>query len=541
MTVNFIELSHPAISLPEQLSAEWVVESNRLVQPDCMTTFKRWIIPGYASQQATEVTHYFLDFFKDWIAEKQQIAPDRLITIIQLAEDHIKNSESLTQESGDLERYILGARIQLNHFDAEHTRAALQARCIEHNKALFTKWDKLRFEAKPEDKEIFFVHPDLVDFIFKTHLHRHIRHQDYQHTIEMLPVMKQRGGVEVIDNEAHLLMCGRKTAWSQIRNRIKQGEDERLYSHESEASKQYWMYLDEGFVPHNRYDLDTPYRFKKLEVAPRQCQVQIVTSHAPQEKWGFADRLLKGTRHTSLRLIIREGFERDHPDLPFKGGEVYSIGWGAEEWRDFSQLSPLASLKGQLFCPDSFEFFAEDLYETTQDTTDEKVIKVFEIARQWSHQNITFHSNTSNCTTISAQLLKEAGIEDLEVKEHMAYLWYRLLVPKSCRRYLDPIGKAYQEYVPDFIQWPVRQVGGFFYACLFIPIFSLLGAWKRNLHFAKEVLDPENPTHIEPLFSRISDLFDSEKMSFDLSMHVYKWQKKQAKLHPLSCRLIKQT
>ena len=496
----------------------------------------RILIPGYAGFQDGKVTQYFLRFFQEVIGEKKAVPSDQLRRIIRLAEGHIfqkvgDHPSRVSKKMGDLERYVFAARIRLNDFASPEHKEILRAIVKRDNRPLFTKWEDLNFSIREEDKEAFWTHPDLVDFLFSQHLHRHIRYPDYDHKIEMLPCLRQRDGAWMAENEAHLKMNGRATPWSQIRHQLKvENKSNRLYSQETDGTKKYWMYLQDGFVQHDCHDMEHLRSLKTLDRPPSLCKVQVVTTHAPHEKWNFADRFLKGARHTFFRVIVGQGFQARHPDLPYRDGEVYSIGFGGSEGYA-SIFQPLAAVKGKFFSPDNWEFYPENLVITEFDAIEEKIVRLFDLLKQRALQDQVFHVMANNCCTNAIGVLREAEILDVPIKEHFVTMLYEYVVPEWLRYYLDRLFNVIVRHTPDIVTKLARKVCQFFYSLIIPPLFSLLGAWRAGITYS-----PKTDTglfngrmgrasnQIKALYSNIYDIFDPDRMSFDLTHRVWRWQ-----------------
>ncbi|MBS0653391.1 MAG: hypothetical protein JSR39_07700 [Verrucomicrobia bacterium] len=563
MATVLLDLRQNALpNMPQELPSGVQADGGALVEGGgWLNAVARSIIPGYATSEDAKVTKYFLNFFKDIIAEKKCIPADQLKKIIRFAEQHIAERVSFrrghnltehTKEIADLERYAFAARIRLNDFESPQQKEALRGVVQRHNQSQFAKWDRLNFDNKPADKEAFFANPDMVDFVFKQHLHRYIRHQDYMHKVEMWPVLKQREGSWVVESEAHLKMNGRPTPWSTIRKMFKVEEDtERLYTEETDGTKRYWMYLDEGFVQHDRHDFQNMRRFKQLERPPSTCKVQLITTHAPEDKWFWGDRLLQGARHTFFRIVIGEGFQRSHPDLPYRDGEVYSIGFGGPG-NTVNVLQPLTTFRGRLYSPDSWEFYTEDLQVTEVDATDDKIIRLFDIVKQRATEEQGFHVIGSNCATNGMAMLREAEILDIPTKNHMITMWYEYIFSEDFRKYIDKGCDFIVRYTPESVKEVVKNIGLFIYSLVFAPLFLLLGAWRTKVAYDPETPDALNGitaeegmvranNRIKALFSNIYDFFDPEKMSFDLTHNVWRWQVKDAETHPERSFIIKQS
>lgn len=384
--------------------------------------------------------------------------------------------------------------------------------------ALFKKWKKLHFPEKA------FKHfPDLVDFIFKSHLHRHIKHLYYNHKIEMRPVFVRKREKIVIEDHPHLLFKGEFTPWFKIREKIQVDGRKKLYSMEG-RQKRMWTYLERGLTPLDKEDFLHPQPLRSLPCPPEKSRIEIVTTHAHKEDWNCTDRFLKGTRHSFLRIVPGRGFPDSKAGL--NKGYVYSFGWRAASWETFSPLRPLSTSQGEWSCPDVFEFYKHDMYVTPLDVSDEKLIRIMDVIRKKGQEAYPFHFITANCAGTLAAVLRAAEIVELDTKEHIASMWYKFLFPKAMRNSLS----YFKKVIPHFLLEGMRRVSDVIYSVVCIPIFSLLGAWTTNASRADAgVMNgwSEGTAHrIKALFSNISDLFHPEKMKFHLTKKIYKWQKK---------------
>ena len=169
--------------------------------------------------------------------------------MLLLAEQHTASCRSSALPR--LNHYTLVVREKLQLFEASCARTERVKKCESNNLKLLTQWKKWGF---PE--EAFGGHPDLVDFVLRVHLHRYIRHADYQHTIKMLPTFVRRGDAISVVSHPHLLVNGQMTPWSKIAQKIAVDEAGNLYSEEGNGKKLPWMYLDQGFVQKDRHDFE---------------------------------------------------------------------------------------------------------------------------------------------------------------------------------------------------------------------------------------------------------------------------------------------
>lgn len=518
---------NPGTETPQTLPSNLYVQEGRLCNGGWKNALQRFFIPGHASSQDAKVSEFFMSFFKGLFQKRLTAAEQGKIKgMLVLAEQHIAHGKGYfkaqTQDTCRLEHYTLAARRQINQFLPGSSEESLAQKCSSDNKALLAKWTKLGFAEKA-----FWQCPDLVDFVFKSFLHRHITHPYYNHKIEMRPVPVWKAGQIVTEDHPHLLVDGIFTPWSKISSKIKIDADERLYSIEN-GEKKYWMYLDTGLTKWDKNNFDTPRRLFKLERPPLASRVEIITTHAHKEDWHLGDRFLKGTRHAFFRIVPGAGYSARNPNPRLDDGSVYSLGWGAR-WRDFSIHQPLSTLRGKWVCPDGFEFFKEDLCITPIDISDEKMIKLFEIVRKRSKEDYPFNVINANCCGGTADVLREAGVVNLCTKNHLSFVLYKFLFPKSVRYGLDKVGKFFESITPAIFSRAFQRVAGVIYSAIWAPFFTLLGAWRTNLTYeAGEGPRVIAANHIKALFSNAFDFFSPNKMEFDLTKNVYKWQKKHS-------------
>lgn len=519
-----ISLDHNS-SIPSSLPQNIYVEKNELTEGGWINYLKRCFIPNFATNQDRKITDFFIGYFKKIInSEATPLERQKLTGMISLADQH----SARVQGSSRLEHYSLAARNLFNLFDALHVKNTLTNRCRSNNESLLNRWNKLGYS-----EEAFWKCPDLVDFIFKAHLHHHISHPDFNHSIQMKSCVVLRDGKHTVVQEPHLLMNGTQTPWSEIRQRIKLDREGRLYS-EEKGQKKYWMYLEEGFTKWDKYNYDIPRRFRKIDQVPLRSRVELITTQARKKDWAFTDRVLKGTRHTFIRIIPGQDFLARNPNAVVKEGELYSFGWGAR-WSSFSAWLPFATLQGQHFCPDNWEFLnKEDFHITPIEIDDEqKIVKLLDLIQEHNQGDRSFNVTTANCSGEVADILEQADILKLETKNHLGYLFYKLLVPKCIRTPINMFSRLIHQVTPGFISKSVEAIAGFAFSVIFAPIFSILGAWKTN------VVNDEGDTsernmrkvaagkNIKPHFTSVFDMFNPEKMKFDLTLNVYKWQKRQ--------------
>ena len=518
---------HSSTEIPTVLPSNLYVQDDKLYVGDWKNALQRFFVPWCASSQDAKASEFFISFFKDSFLRRSTAAEkEKIKGMLVLAEQHIARGKgcfsSQTQDTRRLEHYTFVARQKLNLFKPEHTQEMLAEKCRSDNKVLLGKWTKLGFS-----EQSFWSSPDLVDFVFKSYLHRHITHPNYNHQIAMKPVPVWQGGRLVMEDQPHLLVDGRLTPWSQIAGKIQIDRDERLYSMEN-GEKKYWMYLDTGLTKWDKNNFDIPRRLFKLDRPPLGSRVEVITTHAHKEDWHLGDRFLKGTRHSFFRIVPGQGYSARNPNSRLDDGSVYSLGWGAR-WRDFSFHQPLSTLRGKWVCPDNFEFLKEDLCITPLDISDEKMIKLFDIVKKRSKEEYPFNVINANCCGGTADVLREAGVVDLCTKNHLAFMLYKFLFPKTIRHGLAKISGFFERITPTILTQALHRVAGIIYSAVWAPFFTLLGAWRTNLIFENE--DGARAiaaNRIKALFSNAFDFLSPNKMEFDLTKNVYKWQKKQA-------------
>lgn len=507
-TISF----NSASPLPRELPSNLSVGRDGLVEGDWKSGLLRFFLPGYAAKHDKNITEYFIEFFKkEFAAQEQPFRRERLQEVLHLSDQHIANAGS-TFETGRLEHYVHVARQRLN---LENPSASA---CAEHNSKLLDRWKKLGF-----DETAFWTSPDLVDFVFKSHLHRYITYPYYNHTITSEWIIARRNGQVEPVKEPHLLFNGRMRSWSEIKKTLTVSPEGELV----DTQRRYWQYLDQGLTQSDRFNTNQPHHLRILNPAPERCVLELVTTHAHEEDHVIVDRLLKGTRHSFFRINFRNGFGNGFVD----GGQ-YSFGWGTR-WMNFSLSSPLSTHKGEWMSPDSYEFINQDLCITPIPITDAQALRVIELIRSRAEEMHPFHMVTSNCCGISAETLSEAGIIDLQTKEHMAFLLFKLIVPGFIRKPLKKISECLSCMIPDVILQVVSNLYKFLYAIIFAPIFSLLGAWRTQITYEEEPAEQpvgnmvQASNRIKALFSNVFDLFSPSKMTFDLTKNIYKWQKRQ--------------
>jgi hypothetical protein len=518
--------SHSA--LPKNL----YVESGKLVVGDWKNFLLRFFVPSIASAQDAKVSDYFISYFSEFLFQKE-IPQDaqKVKSMLSLAEQHVVRGRNWvwgqTLDTCQLERYTLAARQRLGYFEPERTQQSLRDKCRFDHRTLFDKWTKLGF-----DEEAFWGAPDLVNFVFRSHLNRHLAHPYYKHTIRMLPTPVRRGEQLVMERQPHLLMNGHQTSWLDIQKRVKIDENDKLYSLEN-GQKKYWTYLEKGLTQWDVNRFDHPCPLRQLDAPPLRSRVEVVTTHAHKEDWNLADRLLKGSRHSFFRIVPGAGFSTRHPEAGLEEGAVYSLGWGAK-WRDFSIFKPLSTLRGRWFCPDAFEFLKEDQWITPIDITDDQVLHLFEIVKRRNQEEHPFHIITSNCCGVTADILKEAGIMSFCTKDHMATMWYKFFMPKWMRRHIDRGWAWAERTTPVFVVSRLHTFSALVYSALLMPLFSLLGAWRTTLSFEDEdgsshdvsLMRARASNRVKALFSNIFDVFSPRKMEFDLTKNIYRQQKR---------------
>lgn len=501
-----------------------VTQDNTLAHGGWTDNLFRYLIPGYASDQDQKVSNFFIDYFKDLYVHIDAFDEAKAQRMLDLATLHCANSRQ-SADLGRLEHYIWASQEKLGLFQNSETRQKAFEQCYASNIKLFERWKGQKFDA-----EIFWKNPDLVDFIFHSHLHRYINHPYNQHGIANGITQTYCNGRVSWQQEPYLLVNGRQMGWSEIRKKIHIDQAERLYSLQA-GEKKYWMYFEEGLTQYDRHHFSAPRPIRQLPCAPKNNQVEIVTTHAHKDDQYFFDRLLKGARHSFLRIIPGEGFSARHPESVMHDGAVYSIGWGIR-WLDASFFRPLQTVPGKWFCPDPWEYLKTDLYATPLNATDEQIIQLMQAIQARSQDDYPFNIITGNCCGNTANILRQQGIVDLDTKEHIGLMFYKFIVPKCIRKPINQVASFLGEYTPEPILKSVYIMNDFLQTCLFAPLFSLLGAWRATISYedeetASNLALTQASNQIKALYSNVYDLFNADKMSFDMTKSVYKWQKKQ--------------
>lgn len=492
----------------------------------------RLFIPYYASAQDRKVSAYFTKYFKQFLQQDLSTSSDCDVQkMLTLAEQHIARGKGWfgvqTQDTCRLEHYTLVVRKRLGNFTAQSPQSAQVETCRLHNKTMLDKWIKLGF---PE--QAFFDYPDLVDFIFKPYLHRHIRHPFYNHTIEMRTAIVRQDGRLICQLQPHLLMDGRWTPWTEIRTKLKIDRNLKLYSLES-GFKQHWKYLENGFTRCDTNDLDNMRPLCRPNSPTAGLRVEVITTHAHKNDWNPFDKYLQGTRHAFLRVVPNQNFCTRYAHLNMEGGALYSLGW-AMRWREFSILKPLATQIGKWFCPDNFEYVKEDLCVTPLSVTDEQLSKLIEIIKQRSKEDYPFHYITGNCSGATGNVLREAGIVDIHTKDHIASVLYKLALPKPLREPLEKIAQLLRGIIPEWLATGIKNIRAFVYSVVFAPLLSVLGAWRTTLSYEQTQgagnpgIAPTTSNKVKALFSNVYDVFNQSNMEIDLTKKIYKWQKRQS-------------
>jgi hypothetical protein len=501
----------------------YYVQGNSLFKGNWKTSLLRFFIPTYASNQDKKVSAFFTQYFKEILGKEIGVAEEQKTkAMLSLAEQHIARGKKRffcpSPEISRLECYTLAARERLKLFGPQHSRASLNEQCRLDNQSLLKRWKGLGF---PE--ESFWSCPDLVDFIFETHLHRHIRHVDYQHTIQMHPVLARCNGQTYFVSEPHLMMNGRMRPWSKISEQIAVDKEGRLHSKGPRGEKIYWIYLEQGLIQRDRHDFDKLHPFKTLANVPNSCQVQVVTSHFSGKRWLPWHYLTKGSVHTHFRIIPRTGFSSAHPTSELEDGKVYSIGYGAR-WDDVAKRQPLKTIPGLFYSPDSTEFFKEDLLITTLDNvTDERMLKLVKVTKKHAKELWPFNIAKRNCCSGTTELLKEAGVIDLRSEIRADHFLYKIFCPKLIRKGLAALSGQLAKVIPEKVSKVLSYAAFLPVAIMLSPLLLALGAWRSKRPDSKD----KRQGQLTPMISKIADVFDPSKFTVNMTMNVFKWQKKQ--------------
>ncbi len=414
---------------------------------DTWTNIGRAIIPFFARAEDERVTSAFQRSFEQILTDHQYLPPTELTHLLTQADRHIENRVKRKVEVippsdvAKLERYMLAVRLKWGIFAPNQSQQDLQHLVMAHNFSLYDKWvAKQHFS-----KKVFFYAPDLVDFVFKSHLHRYINFPAYGGGANGHSITWSQG-------DANLMVNGIPQVWSRLRHQLLIDKvSERIYSTEN-SKKLYWYYLQSGLIRHDHARFNPPVPLRRLvhEETPTSCQVQVVTTQDTRDKWGYLDHYLQGARHSYYRVILKRGFDLHPHAQQFLPGEVYSFGF-RPYWDDFNPLSPLESYKGYMQNPDKDEFLPVDAYVTTLDVSDEQALNLLRISQNITNRNLSFNFVTNNCAGITAKALREANIVDLQIGSHMSTIWYELLVPKILRNGLKSINSCLATYTPPLL------------------------------------------------------------------------------------------
>ena len=141
---------------------------------------------------------------------------------------------------------------------------------------------------------------------------------------------------------------------------------------------------------------------------------------------------------------------------------------------------------------------------------------------------IYFNPIDGNCAAFAANVLKMAGIE-VDNKEHVSQLLWKLLLPKWFRESFGKIDSYIQNYFPHTLKPVFNLISKMIGHLLLCPAFSLLGGWwaHHDVPKANEGASQRNPNGARPFFSSLFDFVDSAKMSFRTTLRLREWQKEQ--------------
>ncbi len=517
-----------ALPVPASFSSNAYVEKNAIVEGGFINGVLRTIIPGYAKWQDRKITLFFLNHFKDLLKQEPVVFDmDKCRSIIALSQVHLSRSlqgrlsKAPTQEIVEMERYNLAIRMRLKDFSSLDEETQCKALCQSHCKELYNKWTRAG-----HSEEVFWHAPDLVDLVMRTFVHKAMRHREYNHTISMEDCVIKRAGNYICEREPHIKIQGNAVPWSEARNLFLKDEDNRIYSIDPTTQKKvYWWYFQEGFIPWDKFNWPTPHAFTVLKEGPMSCQVEVVTSQVKLEHQNVLDRYLKGVRHVFLRVVFRQGFEQGNPERPYKNGEVYSFGFGFDG-KNFSKLSPLATIPGKMLSPDYAEFEKDDLCVTPINISDDKAVELMNSIIKRAHEPVGFHFVHSNCADAVGNLLSESDILHLPIEKHMLTMWYEFIVPNSIRRPIKKVGRFFERIVPNCISNFTVKIAQFVHSIVFGPIFVFIGAFRVGLDSEDSCFYKWRES-AKPHFKRFFDIFNPNKMVFTEVRMIANWQKRQ--------------
>jgi hypothetical protein len=503
------------VVFPQFGNASYRVEGDHLVPKSAWESFAQNILPCLSTQEDRKVAKFFQEHLDRILNRTGTLSAGERKNLYESVQSFItrwKVTDRPPQEVKKLERCLLVAteRFPALGKPADVDTAALRERIKVHDRKEFQKWvEKYHL---PED--IYYTHPDFVQFIFESHLHRNL--EVYGHKILS------------VAGEPWIMVNGAYRPWRTIQANLEIHHG-KIY-HVEEGVKKRWTYLEQGFVEYDPSNWTEPRPFKTLKEKPGQYQFQIVTSHVEESQYQFYDSVLKGARHTWFRLIT--------PD-----GKVYSFG-GRIKASDFNLLQPMAGVKGFVECPDVYEFCPEHQLVTTIPITEEAARNVFEVAKHRQQAEV-FNFVETNCCSFTRGMLNAAGLDDIPCESHASDSLYKLIVPRFIRWPIKMIWRCtFGLILPKKAAELIVSFKNVLFTAALSPLFTLLGAWRgapvryqeengEVLGYLQRMIDRHDLNAIVKsqtqgsLFRSVWDIFDPKRMTVSMTTHLAKWQRQQ--------------
>ncbi len=422
-------------------------------------------------KEKKEVTTYFLRFFQENFRKERPVSLQALkLTDQYLIRMGVEGKEPISKELASLERYSLAAHLRLQDLKSV---AALKKRCSEHDLQHFhSRWVCYQVEQGGTDN-LFFQEPDLVDFVFETHLHRYIRYPSYDHHI-----------IQSEDGRASLLHDGEYKSWPHIKLLLEKNRREFI---DLKGSPSYGL---EGLTAKSKLRC-----LNKLQNPPEKSQLQIVVAMQTSD-YNCLQRPCLGGDHSFARLILG----KEMKDL---AGEVYSFGFLPKDPTHFTLLN---SIEGGFYAPDFVEFSKHPLRVGTCDLLPGQGEKLFEALKTQEQSPLVFNALHDNCHGNLISFLHAQGLlRDLDVLEPLSAVVYRTFLPECVQLALNFLFS----YVPECLQKIYRLTLDFFTSLI---ILSPLGAWMKEDRATQAV------------FENFSDLIDPKKAYVSTAAKIIEWQ-----------------
>lgn len=372
------------------MSAYLIDTSNQfqLREASCMENFFLNCVPGCSAGNDGKILKLFLDRIKEKFQEKEVMEEGLLQSSQRLLDRYVQKyscesyKPALAHSQPNhmlalLERYLRAVKASDESLDpTEQAHFYHQA-----NLSALRKW-----EDKGFDGQIFYKHPDFVEFILVNNLHYVINfHKDstlFQHSILYNDVFK----------EPQILVEGSYISWSSLKEKIPINDEGKIEG---------WFYGEvEGLVPYNINGWTSladcmPLRVLPQTERPETAQFTIVTA-IKQYPQGLLKR-----EHTSFRLTLTTG-------------EVYSFGlWSDPKLEAGGVKTACETGYGQFVCPDSFELMGENVVlETTSfSMNEEQLNRMITTIEKSKQEGVPFHWWERNCSSFVCNLLKILEIE----------------------------------------------------------------------------------------------------------------------------------